>query len=237
MVGLDSVFEDVARSSPSGSSATTARTSSMSATSWPRSVASIKSEAWGWSRSARTTPIAYPDDGPELMAVEKREVGYTFPYLYDESQEVALAYQAACTPDFYVFDALEGARLPRSARRQPARQWPAGDRHRPSIGARRRDRGTPCGKRAAAEHGVQHQVEAGAFARILSGVRLTSDGLDPYSSPLARGISSAGRALAWHARGQGFKSPILHSDPLLDRTRHSVEPKKRSLLRQDRVQG
>jgi len=38
------------------------------------------------------------------MAQEKAEVGYVFPYLYDESQAVAKAYQAACTPDFYVFD-------------------------------------------------------------------------------------------------------------------------------------
>ena len=48
---------------------------------------------------------AYPDDGPTLMAIEKAEVGYTFPYLHDESQDVAKAYEAACTPDFYVFDA------------------------------------------------------------------------------------------------------------------------------------
>ena len=38
------------------------------------------------------------------MAAEKAEVGYTFPYLYDETQAIALAYKAACTPDFYVFD-------------------------------------------------------------------------------------------------------------------------------------
>jgi hypothetical protein len=48
--------------------------------------------------------VSHPDDGPELMAREKAEVGYTFPYLYDESQAVARAYQAACTPDFFVFD-------------------------------------------------------------------------------------------------------------------------------------
>ncbi|AGA31080.1 thioredoxin family protein [Singulisphaera acidiphila] len=48
--------------------------------------------------------ISHPDDRPELMAREKAEVGYTFPYLYDESQAVAQAYQAACTPDFFVFD-------------------------------------------------------------------------------------------------------------------------------------
>jgi peroxiredoxin len=46
----------------------------------------------------------YPDDGPAKMAEEIRLAGYTFPYLYDESQEVAKAYQAACTPDFFLFD-------------------------------------------------------------------------------------------------------------------------------------
>ncbi|MCC7000747.1 MAG: thioredoxin family protein [Gemmatimonadaceae bacterium] len=49
--------------------------------------------------------IAYPDDSPEAMRREARERGYTFPYLYDESQDVAKAYRAACTPDFYLFDA------------------------------------------------------------------------------------------------------------------------------------
>jgi peroxiredoxin len=47
---------------------------------------------------------AYPQDGPKGMAEEARECGYTFPYLFDETQEVAQAYRAACTPDFYVFD-------------------------------------------------------------------------------------------------------------------------------------
>ena len=46
----------------------------------------------------------YPDDSPQKMAEATAEYGYTFPYLLDESQEVAKAYQAACTPDFYVFD-------------------------------------------------------------------------------------------------------------------------------------
>ena len=46
----------------------------------------------------------YPDDSPEKMKEEAREVGYTFPYLYDGSQEVAKAYRAACTPDFFLFD-------------------------------------------------------------------------------------------------------------------------------------
>jgi peroxiredoxin len=47
---------------------------------------------------------AYPDDSPERMAAEAKDRGYTFPYLYDETQEVAKSYRAACTPDFYVFD-------------------------------------------------------------------------------------------------------------------------------------
>jgi peroxiredoxin len=46
----------------------------------------------------------YPDDSPAKMALEAKEAGYTFPYLYDESQAVARAYQAACTPDFFLFD-------------------------------------------------------------------------------------------------------------------------------------
>lgn len=46
----------------------------------------------------------YPEDSPENMVEEARRRGYAFPYLYDETQEVAKAYQAACTPDFYVFD-------------------------------------------------------------------------------------------------------------------------------------
>jgi peroxiredoxin len=46
----------------------------------------------------------HPDDSPALMAREKATIGYTFPYLHDETQEVARAYRAACTPDFYVFD-------------------------------------------------------------------------------------------------------------------------------------
>lgn len=47
----------------------------------------------------------HPDDSPDLMQDEAREAGYTFPYLYDESQEVAKAFHAACTPDFFLFDA------------------------------------------------------------------------------------------------------------------------------------
>jgi peroxiredoxin len=48
---------------------------------------------------------AYPDDSPSKMVEEARSAGYTFPYLFDPTQSVAKAYRAACTPDFYVFNA------------------------------------------------------------------------------------------------------------------------------------
>ena len=94
----------------------------------------------------------YPQDGPAAMKAHAEMLGYPFPYLYDESQEVARAYDAACTPDFYVFDAgrrlfyrgrLDGSR-PRNdipltgedlraaldavlaGRPAPARQYPSG---------------------------------------------------------------------------------------------------------------
>ena len=46
----------------------------------------------------------HPDDSPARMKEDAQKYGYTFPYLYDESQSVAKAYQAACTPDFFLFD-------------------------------------------------------------------------------------------------------------------------------------
>lgn len=46
----------------------------------------------------------YPQDGPDQMKVEANKLGYPFPYLFDSTQEIAKAYDAACTPDFYIFD-------------------------------------------------------------------------------------------------------------------------------------
>ena len=48
--------------------------------------------------------VNYPEDSPARMAEEARDAGYGFPYLFDESQAVALAYRAACTPDFFLFN-------------------------------------------------------------------------------------------------------------------------------------
>jgi peroxiredoxin len=49
--------------------------------------------------------VSQPGDHPDRMREEAAEVGYRFPYLFDESQEVAKAYHAACTPDFFLFGA------------------------------------------------------------------------------------------------------------------------------------
>lgn len=47
---------------------------------------------------------AYPDDAPEGLKEQAQRLGFPFPYLYDETQDVAKAYHAACTPDFFLFD-------------------------------------------------------------------------------------------------------------------------------------
>jgi len=95
----------------------------------------------------------YPDDAPDKMAEEVTARGYTFPYLLDETQDVAKAYRAACTPDFYVFDkeqrlayrgqldasrpgsdvAVTGEDLRRALDAVLAGQ-PAGDEQTPSLG-------------------------------------------------------------------------------------------------------
>jgi len=50
-------------------------------------------------------PAEYPEDAPESLAEDARQAGYAFPYLFDETQAIARAYTAACTPDFFLFDA------------------------------------------------------------------------------------------------------------------------------------
>lgn len=55
---------------------------------------------------------AFPEDAPDKMAAEVKRRGYTFPYLHDQTQEVAKAYHAACTPDFFLFDQSDAAASP-----------------------------------------------------------------------------------------------------------------------------
>jgi peroxiredoxin len=94
---------------------------------------------------------AYPQDGPDGMRAEAAEAGYDFPYLLDETQVVAQAYRAACTPDFYLFDA--GRRLVYRGQFDDSRDGRGAGRAHP--------------RRAAdAEHRLQHQVEAGQRARL-----------------------------------------------------------------------
>ncbi len=63
-----------------------------------------QAEGIGFAAISSNDVANYPEDAPYLMKENAQKEGYTFPYLYDESQEVARAYDAACTPDFYLFD-------------------------------------------------------------------------------------------------------------------------------------
>ncbi|HUF84787.1 MAG TPA: thioredoxin family protein [Acidimicrobiia bacterium] len=73
-------------------------------TEWARVAKELQDRGVGVVAIAANDVGAYPQDGPKGMAEDAREHGYTFPYLFDETQQVAQAYRAACTPDFYVFD-------------------------------------------------------------------------------------------------------------------------------------
>ena len=108
----------------------------------------------------------YPADSPTQMAAEVKQRGYKFPYLYDETQDVAIAYRAACTPDFYVFDGEQ---------RLVYRGQFDASRPESGISVTGADlRGARCGAGrkearggAAAEHRLQHQMEAGWGAGLL----------------------------------------------------------------------
>lgn len=63
-----------------------------------------KSKGFNFVAISSNEVINYPQDAPNLMTKVAKENNYSFPYLYDESQEIAKAYDAACTPDFYVFN-------------------------------------------------------------------------------------------------------------------------------------
>lgn len=103
--------------------------------------------------------VNYPDDGAEFLREQADRAGFTFPYLIDEPQQVAAAYRAACTPDFFLYDterrlAYRGEfdpsrprkRHPRQ-RRHPARRSGQGLRRRPRPGA------------PHAKSRLQHQME------------------------------------------------------------------------------
>jgi peroxiredoxin len=62
------------------------------------------SKGIGFAAISANDAVNYPQDGPDKMKEAAIELKYPFPYLYDESQQVAKAYDAACTPDFFVYD-------------------------------------------------------------------------------------------------------------------------------------
>ena len=64
-----------------------------------------KDKGVGFVAISANDAFTYPDDGPDKMKEVAQQVGFPFPYLFDESQDVARAFKAACTPDFFVFDA------------------------------------------------------------------------------------------------------------------------------------
>ena len=63
-----------------------------------------KNKGIGFIAISSNDVVNYPEDAPDLMKQIARQLKYPFPYLYDESQDVAKAYDAACTPDFFIYD-------------------------------------------------------------------------------------------------------------------------------------
>ena len=117
----------------------------------------------------------YPQDAPAPSTAMAREAGWMFPFLYDESQAVAKAYTAACTPDFFLFDAarnlvyrgqLDSSRPGRGPDRPGAGVLNGADLQRRP---RRRARGSARQRRSKAKHRLQRQMEAreraGVFLR------------------------------------------------------------------------
>ena len=110
----------------------------------------------------------YPQDGPEPMKVFAADAALGFSLLLDESQEIAKAHGAVCTPDFFLFDADGKLVLCRSIRRFPAAQRNRAPRRRPSrSGAPDAGRRSPA-RPALPEQRLQHQVEAGQRAGRLN---------------------------------------------------------------------
>ena len=109
----------------------------------------------------------HPDDSPAMMVLEVEQVGYTFPYLFDEDQSVAKAYAAACTPDFFLFDGERRLAYRGQFDDSPAQQRTAGGRTRLAGGGRCTSGGQARRGRTGAERRLQHQVEAGERARLL----------------------------------------------------------------------
>ena len=110
----------------------------------------------------------YPQDAPGPMAEEARQHGYVFPYLFDDSQEVAKAFRAACTPDFFLFDSA--GKLAYRGQFDDSRPGNG----KPVTGADLRRavdavlKGEQPSPAAGPQHRLQHQVEEGQRAGLLT---------------------------------------------------------------------
>ncbi len=112
-------------------------------------------------------PAAYPEDSPAEMAKEVVRRGYSFPYLFDETQNVAKAYRAACTPDFFLFDRerklVYRGQMDSS---RPGNNLPVtGEDLRAALDAVLAGQPVPT-EQSEAEHRLQHQMEAGQRAGL-----------------------------------------------------------------------
>ena len=153
--------------SSSRSSVTTVRSSATSVGSSRALRQSFKSAGSRVVAINSNDSTAFPDDGPEGMKQEAHDAGYTFPYLFDETQDVAKAFRAACTPDLFLFDA-RGALVYRGQfdDSRPRNAVPVtGVDIRAAAAAVLLGQAVPT--RAEAEHRLQHQVEARQRARLL----------------------------------------------------------------------
>ncbi len=106
--------------------------------------------------------VTYPQDGPDQMAAAARDHGWTFPYLYDETQDIARAYSAACTPDTFVFDGERRLVYRGPTRQLPPGQRSAGDGCRCPGRGRRRTRRAARRRRPTTVDRMRHQVALSA---------------------------------------------------------------------------
>jgi hypothetical protein len=135
-------------------------------------------------------PAAYSEDSFDNMKAFAAQHGFTFPYVLDETQDVARAYGAVCTPDFFGFDG-DPSRLPRPAGRVGALARPGG---RPRTVRRHAVRRAyrQCTRRSASVGGLLDQVETGMTARRrVTGMPATRRARRRAARPSARGRSWA----------------------------------------------
>ena len=142
--------------------------------------------AWRWSGSTRTTTARIPTTAGTACRPRPPTAATRSPYLRDESQAVAKAYRAACTPDLFLFDRRAAPRLSRAVRLEPSAQCGAGDRRRPAHRVRRRAR--RCRRRRPISDPASAATSSGNTATNLTTCDTLSGGSVAKTPPL-RGTS------------------------------------------------